>query len=200
MAQVKDSVLAIYQANSELMDKQIRSNVKEAVHAIVERQKDYEARNSEKLNQLEKKICDYEHKCSELLAALRSKSSDYCSPNSYAQGSLCLPDPIMPDTKQQEMPDYIDETSLRVIHDENLNIDVHLRQIVSHAKTILGLGPIPKVQNLPGEIEFQKTSKAIIQFLRVEISVDESAIQEDDIVEVFPAQNNEGVLFVQFMS
>ena len=66
-----------------------------------------------------------------------------------------------------------------------------IEEVVGNARTILGIGPITceDIDAADGETEEQKLLAAVIDFLRNEIAIKDSEISDNDIHEVFPAND-----------
>jgi hypothetical protein len=132
----------------------------------------------------EDQFCDIQKQLSTLHKAVNETSGQFPSLPTTAlpphPGSL--PQPTFARILQ---PSNLQQTS---VSPENL---LTIKNIVSHARTIIGLGPITAsdIEGTMGNNPADKLQLAAIDFLRNEIGVKEDEIKDVDIIKVFPADD-----------
>ena len=206
------------------LDAYLKKGIEEAVAPIIKKQDEFEekseacdAKTEKRIDHLEKALIEkqemsdqkYEARLAVIEKQLVSDSGK--SFPSFAQAASALqgvpPSGHCPPPHPAALPlPMFANTFAPPIYQqehENLNDLGKIKDIVSNARCILGLGPITKddVDNADGIDPEQKLFSAAMEFLRREIGVKDDEVKESDIIKVFPvAESHLQRVYVQFSS
>lgn len=152
---------------------------------VEQRLQDQDTKNDKKFLEVRKEIADIWSsigKTSSTQQVQHSVLSQQPRPSSVLPTPLLDSQPPVPSmaAQQQQQQHHSNQAELGAIH-----------ELVSRARTILGIGPIccEDIDAAEGDNDEQKLTAAVIDFLRNEIAIKECEIKDSDVLEVFPAND-----------
>ena len=99
-------------------------------------------------------------------------------------------------------PDQLPTVQLPATHGRSAADTTTIRTIISHARCVVGIGPVTPahVQRMEAETLEEKYKHCAIEYLRDELGVDSEEIKDEDIAKAFPPNNttNFDSIYVQF--
>ena len=180
-----DDILSCLIKRQDVYEAQSENRFNNLEDAIVKKQSENEKKTETRFSGIEKQL-------SALSSAINKKTSQFpqlpsptFAPLSLASRSqpphpTSLPQPTFPGVQlpnQQPNLNQVDQAAIA--------------NIVSNARTIIGIGPISpaEIEDTGGNTPEDKLFIAAVDYLRKEIGVKNSEIEDADITEVFPAED-----------
>ena len=180
-----DDILSCLIKRQDVYEAQSENRFNNLEDAIVKKQSENEKKTETRFSGIEKQL-------SALSSAINKKTSQFpqlpsptFAPLSLASRSqpphpTSLPQPTFPGVplpNQQPNLNQVDQAAIA--------------NIVSNARTIIGIGPISpaEIEDTGGNTPEDKLFIAAVDYLRKEIGVKNSEIEDADITEVFPAED-----------
>ena len=198
-------------AQAEKLGTTLTKGMEEIFTCLTKRQDTYEASSEQRFKNLEAKQEDIDQKNEERILGIEKQIS--CLTEAITQRNLFPPLPPVsapqslpcqpPHPYELPLPMFakVSQTDSNQLPNVSPNDLKAIADIVSNARTIIGLGPISSshIEETEGSSPDNKLFLAAVDFLRNELGVKEDEIKQDDIIKVFQADDpNLQRAYVQF--
>ena len=204
----------------ETSNRQQAENLDGVLASLLKKQEEHEAKTDQRLTSFENtltarqdtveqkneaKFLDVQSQLNIINEAIAEKSSP--TPHFPPLQSVVTPmfHPNPPHPASLPIPAFGNLPHAQAAQQQQTNLSElpAITALVTHARTVIGLGPISEIDidESVGETPEQKLNSAAIDFLRKEIGVKVEEIKNSDIIKVFPANNPDlQRVYVQFSS
>ena len=209
LSQTKTDLTNSIDDQTKTLDAYLKKGIDDAVAPLVKKQEEYEHKNDLRMKKLEELVFNQNHIN---LSSVNTQQFPQINPDmqtpyappapgharvipspppAWGPGMARLPPPQLVHRAPHQLSEILPATQLPATHGRSTNDAAYIKNMISQARVIVGLGPITPayVQRVEADNIEDQFRLSAIEYVRDELGVDSDDIPDDDIEKAFPPNN-----------